>query len=54
MIIARQIDQTLGRQALSETIANGPADFFGKYADLMKRDGNIPVLSPLVIQNAGR
>jgi hypothetical protein len=54
MIVARQIDQTLGRQALSETIANGPADFFGKYAGLMKRDGNIPVLSPLVIQNAGR
>jgi hypothetical protein len=54
MIVARQIDQTLGRQALSETIANGPADFFGKYAELMKRDGNIPVLSPLVIQNAVR
>ena len=42
MIIARQIDQTLGREALVETIANGPADFFGKYAELMKRDGNIP------------
>jgi hypothetical protein len=54
MIIARQIDQTLGREALVQTIANGPADFFGKYADLMKRDGNIPTLSPVVIQNAAR
>ena len=54
MIIARQIDQTLGRQALTETIANGPADFFGKYADLMKRDGSLPQLSPLVLQNAAR
>ncbi len=54
MIIARQIDQTLGRQALSETIARGPADFFGKYADIMKRDGSIPVLSGVVIQNATR
>ncbi len=54
MIIARQIDQTLGRQALMETIANGPADFFGKYADLMKRDGGIPPLSDLVLQTAAR
>jgi hypothetical protein len=54
MIVARQIDQTLGRQALSETIARGPADFFGKYADIMKRDGSIPVLSGAVIQNATR
>jgi hypothetical protein len=54
MIIARQIDQTLGRQALVETIAGGPADFFGKYADLMKRDGGIPSLSPLILQNATR
>jgi hypothetical protein len=54
MIIARQIDQALGRQALSETIARGPSDFFGKYADLMKRDGNIPVLSGAIIQSATR
>ena len=54
MIIARQIDQTLGRQALVETIANGPADFFAKYADLMKRDGGVPSLSPLVMQAAAR
>jgi hypothetical protein len=54
MIIARQIDQALGRQALSETIARGPSDFFGKYADLMKRDGSIPVLSGAIIQSATR
>ena len=54
MIVARQIDQTFGRQALEETIANGPGDFFKKYSDLMKTDGNVPTLSPLVMQNATR
>jgi len=54
MIIARQIDQSLGREALMETIANGPSDFFGKYATLMSRDGGIPALSPLVLQAAAR
>jgi len=37
-----------------ETIANGPADFFGKYATLMSRDNSIPALSPLVLQAAAR
>ena len=50
MIIARQIDQTLGRTALVETIASGPTDFFGKYAELMRRDGNIPILSDAIIR----
>ncbi len=54
MIVARQIDQALGREALVETVVNGPADFFGKYGELMKRDGNIPVISPPVLQNAAR
>ncbi len=49
MIIARQIDQTLGRQALVETIANGPEDFFEKYAELSKRDGELPALSPQLL-----
>lgn len=50
MIIARQIDQTLGRDALRETIALGPFDFFGKYIELMKRDSNLPALSEELIR----
>lgn len=49
MIIARQIDNTLGRQALVETIASGPADFFLKYASLPETDPPLPSLSPRVI-----
>jgi hypothetical protein len=50
MIMARQIDQSLGRQALSETIALGPVDFFTKYANLMKTRDDIPRLSETVLQ----
>ncbi|MDH4070413.1 MAG: hypothetical protein OEV30_08310 [Ignavibacteria bacterium] len=46
MVIARQIDQSLGREALMETIANGPDDFYRKYTALMRRDGGLPELSP--------
>ena len=49
MIIARQLDQSLGRNALVETIAQGPAAFFGRYTDLMKQDTNLPPLSPLLV-----
>jgi hypothetical protein len=54
MIIARQIDQTLGRAALVETVTLGPNDFFGKYVDLMKRDPTIPAFSPRVVQEIQR
>ncbi len=50
MIIARQIDQTLGRTALRETIATGPLSFFSTYAGLMQRDNGIPALSPLILR----
>ncbi len=50
MIIARQIDQTLGRTALMETIALGPRDFFGKYIQMMRRDSSIPQLSDAVVR----
>jgi hypothetical protein len=50
MIIARQIDQTLGRTALRETIAAGPLSFFSTYAGLMQRDNGIPALSPLILR----
>ncbi len=46
MAIARQIDLTLGRSALAETIANGPGDFFLKYIELVTRNNNLPPLSP--------
>ena len=48
MAIARQIDLTLGRSALAETIANGPSDFFVKYIEIVTRNNNLPALSPLL------
>ncbi len=51
MFIARAIDEQLGRQALVETIAAGPADFFGKYVSLMKRGSNNPQLSGLILRH---
>ncbi len=50
MVMAKQIDQGLGRNALSETIAAGPADFFSKYIMLMRRDSAVPALSPAVVR----
>jgi len=54
MIIARQIDQTLGRVALVETLRDGPRAFFQTYVQLMKRDRGIPQLSPLLQQELQR
>ncbi len=54
MIAARQIDQTLGRSALVETLRSGPNSFFAAYAQLMKRDRGIPAFSPLVLQEISR
>lgn len=53
MIVARQIDQSLGRSALMETIARGPADFFGKYITLMRGDNSLPPLSDAVVRFLG-
>lgn len=50
MIVARQIDQTLGRAALVETVERGPGDFFQKYAELQRRDSNFPQLSDPVLR----
>ncbi len=49
MIMARQIDGTLGSQTLSETIARGPADFFLKYVDAQRHASDSPPLSDKVI-----
>ena len=54
MVAARQIDQTLGRAALSETLITGPNAFFNKYVDLMQRDASLPQLSPRILQALGR
>lgn len=54
MVVARQIDQTLGRASLSETLVTGPNAFFGKYVDLMQRDASLPRLSPVILQALGR
>ncbi len=48
MFMAREIDLRLGREALIETIANGPVDFFQKYASLAARDNSLPPLSEAV------
>jgi hypothetical protein len=50
MIVARQIDQTMGRAALIETLGAGPDRFFQLYAELMRRDPGLPALSPQVLQ----
>jgi hypothetical protein len=50
MIIARQIDNTFGRAALSETVANGVGDFFLKYIEVMKQQSDYPRLSPVLLQ----
>jgi hypothetical protein len=54
MIIARQIDQTLGRVALVETLRTGPRSFFQVYLKLMKRDPGLPQLSLVVQQELSR
>jgi hypothetical protein len=54
MIIARQIDQTFGRSALMESVAAGPVDFFAKYAEVMRRDTNVPSLSPILLEEIAR
>jgi hypothetical protein len=54
MIIARQIDQTFGRSALMESVAAGPIDFFAAYAEVMKRDTNVPPLSPILLEEIAR
>jgi hypothetical protein len=53
LIIAREIDRVLGRPALAETVARGPADFYRKYTLLSTRNSNLPVLSGLIIHHLG-
>lgn len=54
MIIARSIDQKLGRDALRETIALGPYDFFLKYFELARNNPEFPPPGPDVLHYFGR
>ncbi len=49
MVIAREIDRTLGSQALAETIARGPADFFLKYEQAQRLGSESPPLSGRIL-----
>jgi hypothetical protein len=49
MIIARQIDQSLGRAALVEALRGTPRGYFKAYVDLMRRDNGLPALSPEIL-----
>lgn len=48
LFIAREIDRTLGRPALAQTVERGPLEFFGVYDRLCGRDSNLPRISPRV------
>lgn len=54
MIIARQIDQTLGRSALVESIGAGPHHFFRTYLELVRRDSGLPTFSAPVLRELSR
>ncbi len=49
MVIAREIDRTLGSQALAETIARGPSDFFLKYEQAQRLGSESPQLSGRIL-----
>jgi hypothetical protein len=54
MFIARTIDQKLGRAALTETVANGPDNFYLKYISLEERDNSLPRLSSQINRHLGQ
>jgi Putative zinc dependent peptidase (DUF5700) len=49
LLMAYEIDTKLGRKALSETIALGPADFFAKYNLLTRQYPDLPPLSAYAV-----
>jgi hypothetical protein len=51
MIIARAIDQKLGRRALTETVANGVDEFYHTYIALSDRDSSLPKLSEWIAKH---
>ena len=52
MVMAREIDRKLGPQALQQTIARGPAEFFLKYAEVVRMGSDAPPLSSRVLSLA--
>jgi hypothetical protein len=53
LYIAREIDRELGRPALAETVAQGPADFYRKYVLTAARNGTLPALSLTILRRLG-
>ena len=54
LLMAFAIDSKLGRNALIETVVNGPADFFQKYDSLTQQYPELPKLSADVLQELAR
>ena len=48
--IAYEIENRLGRPALTETVREGVRSFFEKYRELCRRDGNLPKLDDSVLR----
>jgi hypothetical protein len=53
LFIARQIDRSLGRAALVQTVADGPVAFFRTYTELERKDNNLPTLSAMISHAIG-
>ena len=49
LLMAYHIDIKLGRKILAESLAAGPADFFRKYDEVVRRYAGAPPLSPRVL-----
>lgn len=49
LLMAYAIDAKAGRDVLTETLANGPGDFFVQYQRLTERYGELPAFDPEVI-----
>jgi hypothetical protein len=54
LLMAYAIDAKLGRAALTETIANGPADFFVKYQELTRQFGELPAFDDAAVDGLKR
>ncbi|MBF8297036.1 MAG: hypothetical protein HW389_3581, partial [Bacteroidetes bacterium] len=48
--IAYEIENRLGRPALTETVRKGVGNFFEKYRELCRRDGNLPRFDDSVLR----
>ncbi len=53
MAMAREVDRSLGRQALIETLKLGPTDLLGKYIDLTGQNSGLPKISSRLARHYG-